>query len=175
MRNVLSFLPHISEEEIYVGIDQGLTEDLFQLKNDYANVSFYNFTPNPVGPYVIRNRLINLSDNELIFFQDSDDMPCSDRFERISDYMRKHDCQLCGSHELRLDYYNRTVQAVRFLTDVTAALKSGPWHSLLHPTSAITRKAFNECGKLSEVRIFGNDTKFLFNSFFYFEKYKEYK
>ncbi|MBB6501213.1 glycosyltransferase family A protein [Pedobacter cryoconitis] len=166
LRNALSFLPRTGEAEIFVGIDQGLTKDLFQLKNDYTDVSFYNFKPNPVGPYVIRNRLIDLSDNKLIFFQDSDDMPCSDRFERISDYMRNHDCQLCGSHELRLDYYNRTVQSVRFPLDVTSALNSGPWHSLLHPTSAITRKAFYECGRLSEERIFGNDTKFLLNSFF---------
>ncbi|MET4138982.1 hypothetical protein [Pedobacter sp. UYP1] len=46
------------------------------------------------------------------------------------------------------------------------ALDEGPRHSLLHPTSAITRNAFNLCGKLLEERVFGNDTKFLLHSYF---------
>lgn len=166
LRNVLAFLNHKDGIKIYVGIDQDVTEDLFQFKKKYANVFLYNFTPNPVGPYVIRNRLIDLSDNELVFFQDSDDMSCMDRFSVISDYMKENACQLCGSHELRLDYYDRTARSIRFPIDVSGSLDTGPWHSLLHPASAITRKAFYECGKLSEERIFGNDTKFLLNSFF---------
>ncbi|MBB5623586.1 hypothetical protein HDE69_004672 [Pedobacter cryoconitis] len=166
LRNALSFLNHVDGTEIYVGIDQEVTENLLRLKKNYPNVSFYSFTPNPVGPYVIRNRLIDLSDNELVFFQDSDDIPCADRFVRISDYMKENGCQLCGSHELRLDYYDRTARSIRFPINVSRALETGPWHSLLHPASAITRKAFYDCGKLSEERTFGNDTKFLLSSFF---------
>jgi len=172
LRNVLSFLTQAEEAKVYVGIDQGLTDELVKLTKDYAHVSFYSFMPNPVGPYVVRNRLIDLSDGELIFFQDSDDIPCSDRFERISDYIKESDCQLCGSHELSVDYYERTVRAIRFPIDVTAALNDGPWHALLHPASAITRRAFYDCGKLSEERTFGNDTKFLLNSFFILKSVK---
>jgi hypothetical protein len=166
LSSVLSFLNLIKGIKIYAGIDQDITEDILKLIRNFTKVSFYNFTPNPVGPYVVRNRLIDQSCNELIFFQDSDDIPCADRFTRISSYMKSNNCQLCGSHELRMDYYNRTVQAVRFPIDVIAALKSAPWHSLLHPSSAITRKAFYKCGTLSEERTFGNDTKFLLYSFF---------
>lgn len=172
LRNVLSFLKHSDKGKIYVGIDQEVTEDLLQLKKDYVHVYFYGFTPGPVGPYVVRNRLIEQSNDELIFFQDSDDISCADRFEHLSDYMKKSDCQLCGSHELSLDYYERTVRAIRFPIDVTAALNDGPWHSLLHPASAITRRAFYDCGKLSEERTFGNDTKFLLNSFFILKNIK---
>jgi hypothetical protein len=115
---------------------------------------------------VVRNRFIEQSCNDLVFFQDSDDTPSTDRFDKIATYMKSSGCQLCGSHELRLDYYNRTVQAIRFPLDVIAALKTGPWHSLLHPSSAIMRDAYYECGKLSEEQTFGNDTKFLLYSYF---------
>lgn len=87
--------------------------------------------------------------------------------------MKSSSCELCGSHELRIDYYTRTVRAVRFPIDVTEALKNAPWHPLLHPASAITRKAFYNCGTLSEERIFGNDTKFLLNSFFILKSIKK--
>jgi hypothetical protein len=75
-------------------------------------------------------------------------------------------CQLCGSHELRMDYFDRTVRAFRFPANVKTALAKEPGHPLLHPTSAITREAFYSCGRLSEERTFGNDTKFLLHSFF---------
>lgn len=74
--------------------------------------------------------------------------------------------QLCGSHELRMDYYSRTVLAVRFPVNVMEALTNAPWHAQLHPTTAITRNAFYACNKFSEERTFGNDTKFLLYSYF---------
>ena len=161
LKKVLYFLNQLDKIKVHVGIDQKVTEELIQLKEDYPHIPFYNFYPSPVGPYIIRNHLIIQSKEKVIFFQDSDDIPCADRFMRISNYMEKDNCQLCGSHELRMDYYTKTIRAIRFPMDVTAALRTEPWHSLLHPTSAITREGFYECGKLSEERIFGNDTKFL--------------
>jgi len=46
------------------------------------------------------------------------------------------------------------------------ALKNGPAHALLHPSSAISRDIFYACQKLSEDRIFANDTKFLYYCYF---------
>lgn len=166
LKHLLHFLEKINNIKTYIGIDQKLDYTLLKLKHRYNNMAFYNFSPAPVGPYVIRNHLINESKNELLFFQDSDDIPCADRFGRIAGFMSKTGCQLCGSHELRLDYFDRSVRAYRFPEDVLAALKNGPWHPLLHPSSAITRTAFELCGRLSEERTFGNDTKFLLHSFF---------
>jgi len=167
LRNALSFLDALKNLKIHVGIDQDITEVLSQIRKNYAHMSFYHFFPNPVGPYVIRNYLINQSTEKLIFYQDSDDIPCADRFEKIAYHMTQTACQLCGSHELRLDYFDRTVRAFRFPVNVYAALAKEPGHPLLHPTSAITRDAFYLCGRLSEERIFGNDTKFLLHSFFF--------
>lgn len=166
LRNVLNFLTPIKGTVGYVGIDQSIDIEIEKIKFNHPDILFYNFNPTPVGPYVIRNRLIDQGKSDLIFFQDSDDIPCADRFERISAFVKDNNCQLCGSHELRMDYYSRTIRAVRFPLDVIASLKSAPRHPLLHPASAIERKAFYECGKLSEERTFGNDTKFLLRSFF---------
>jgi len=167
LHKALISLTHIDGLSIHVGIDQDITEPLQLMMYEFPHVNFYSFTPNPVGPYVIRNRLIQSSSNELQFFHDSDDISCRDRFEKISKHMISNDSEYCGSHELRVDYYNRRLQGVRFPKDASQALASAPWFPLLHPTSAITRDAFYRCGTLSEERIFGNDTKFLLNSFFY--------
>lgn len=172
LKNVLHFLSHIKGIVQYVGIDQKIDERVAQIIKKNTKISFYNFSPSPVGPYVVRNTLIDQGKNELIFFQDSDDFPCSDRFEQISDFMYHNGCELCGSHELRMDYYTKTVLAVRFPIDVTGALKRDPWHPLLHPSSAIDRKSFYACNKLSQERTFGNDTKFLRYCYFIMKNIK---
>jgi len=166
LENILFFLNQLDHLHIYTGIDQDLTTDTLKLREKYSSIKFYNFSPDPVGPYVVRNYLIDESKNDLIFFQDSDDIPCADRFEKISAHMKNTGCQLCGSHELRIDYFNKTVRAHRFPINVRGALRATLCHPLLHPTSAITRNAFYSCGKLSEERAFGNDTKFLLHSYF---------
>ncbi|MGY0034567.1 glycosyltransferase family A protein [Pedobacter sp. NJ-S-72] len=172
LKNVLHYLSYIKGTAGYVGLDQIIDKEIAEIITNNRKISFYNFSPTPVGPYVIRNTLIDEGKNKLIYFQDSDDLPCADRFEIISNYMYDNDCELCGSHELRMDYYTKTVLAVRYPIDVTAALKDGPWHSLLHPASAIDRKIFYECNKLSQERTFGNDTKFLLYSFFIIKNIK---
>lgn len=164
--NLLYFLKQLNQLNIYVGLDQEVTKEIEELKQKYSDTLFYTFSPNPVGPYVIRNRLIDKSIDQLICFQDSDDIPCADRFERLSDYMIKTDCQLCGSHEVKMDYYTETIQAVRYPADVMVALEKGAGHSLLHPSSIMTRNAFYLGGKLSEEHCFGNDTKFLYHNYF---------
>jgi hypothetical protein len=150
---------------IYVGLDQDV-QDMADIQISFPSVNFYSFSPNPVGPYVIRNKLIEESSGNLLFFQDSDDIPCADRFSRLSNYMLDTGCELCGSHEVKMDYYTQTVRAVRYPSNVKNSLNEGHGHSLLHPSSGITRAAFFLCDKLSEERIFGNDTKFLYHSYF---------
>ena len=169
LANLLLFLDQLDELHISVGLDQEIGTEIEELKTTYSDTSFYSFDPHPVGPYVIRNKLIENSTDQLIYFQDSDDIPCADRFQQLSAYMLEQGCQLCGSHEIKLDYYTRTVQAIRYPRNVSGALAKSGGHSLLHPSSAITRNAFYLGGKLSEERIFGNDTKFLYHSYFVFD------
>lgn len=168
-RTLLKFLEPVSFINVYVGADQHIIRELSSLKRSYPHFSYFAFRPNPVGPYVVRNWLADQGEADLIFFQDSDDIPCGDRFERLADYMTSRSIPLCGSHEIKMDYFNRTVQAVRYPKDVIAALKTGPAHALLHPSSAIARGIFYACHKLSEDRIFANDTKFLYYCYFKLE------
>lgn len=172
LKSVLFFLDQITQIKISIGVDQQPTRDFIKLAANNSTASCYFFYPSPVGPYIVRNHLIKESDNNLIFFQDSDDIPCADRFEKISEFMLKDGCELCGSHELRLDYFDRTVRGVRYPVNVMSALEKNPAHALLHPTSAITREAFYLCNRLSEDRTFGNDTQFLLRSFFILKSIK---
>jgi hypothetical protein len=166
LEQMLFFLKHIENLNVYIGLDQDITEEIINIRRRFSSAFFYNFSPNPVGPYVIRNRLIEESSSNLLFFQDSDDIPCADRFNRLSQHMQDYDCELCGSHEIQMDYYTKSIRAIRYPANVTSSLKNGPGHSLLHPSSGITRDAFYLCDRLSEERIFGNDTKFLYHSYF---------
>lgn len=166
LQTVLYFLEKIGNLSTFVGIDQKRNRCVENIIHKYSSFNHYNFSPAPVGPYVIRNRLINQGNNNLVFFQDSDDIPCYDRFSTLGKYLEMMDCQMCGSHELRINYFKRAIQAVRFPIDVKAALKDEPLFPLLHPSSCITRQAFYSCGMLSEERKFGNDTKFLLYSYF---------
>lgn len=166
LESVLYFLNQFKGVNVHVGLDQKLNPAMRSLCAKYRHYQFYAFKPDPVGPYIIRNYLIEQSNNEMIFFQDSDDIPCADRFMHINAYMNSSGAELCGSHEVRLDYFDKTVRAYRFPLNVVSALSQGPTYSLLHSTSAIRRNSFYLCGKLSEERRYGNDTKFLLNSFF---------
>lgn len=166
LKDLLKFLADTENINVYLGADQPMFKELMTIKNQYPHISCYAFSPNPVGPYIIRNWLADQGDADFLFFQDSDDIPCADRFERLSTYMNNHSIPLCGSHEIKMDYFKRTVQAVRYPKDVVSALKNGPAHALLHPSSAIARGIFYACQKLSEDRIFANDTKFLYYCYF---------
>ena len=166
LKGLINFLPQLPQTQIMVGIDQEISNEMMRIRNSNPDIAFYNFEPHPVGPYVIRNRLIDQSHHHLIFFQDTDDIPCADRFDRLAHYMSENNCQFCGSYELRLDEYHREARAIRYPVNVVNALNAGPHHALLHPSSAITREAFHLAGKLSEERTFANDTKFLLRSYF---------
>lgn len=166
LANLLQYLQKIPKLNLFAGIDQPVVDEDLSILMQYQGVNFFLFKAEPLGPYVVRNQLINQGNSEFIFFQDSDDIPCADRFARLSNYMVEEDVQLCGSHEIRMDYFGRSVRAVRYPLDVMGALDHGPAYALLHPSSAIRRFDFYRCGKLSEEKRFAIDTKFLYYCYF---------
>lgn len=170
LRNLMLFLNKLKNINVFVGIDEPLIEQNFEFRSSYPNIPFYSFKPNPIGPYVIRNWLINEGRSDFVVFQDSDDIPCADRFEQLSSFMTKNSIPFCGSHEIRMNYFNKTVQAIRYPKDVTTLLRNGPANALLNASCAIKRDAFYYCNRLSEDRIFANDTKFLYYSYFKLNK-----
>lgn len=152
---------------IRVGLDIDTPAAYDNLIQEHPEVDFFRASPSPAGPFVIRQDLATRSPEPLLAFQDSDDLSCTDRFASLSDEMSSTHCDMIGSHELRVDESRRTVTAVRFPLDVSAALKTGPCHALLHATLMITRSAFFSAGGLSTDQIFASDTQFLLRAFFY--------
>lgn len=166
LQNLMHFLKNIKNINVFAGIDQPITGHNLKFSDTNPKAVFYSFKPNPLGPYVIRNWLVNQGKSAIIAFQDSDDIPCADRFQRLSEHMTNNKTPLCGSHEIKMDYFNRTIQAVRYPKNVNLALDKGPVHALLHPSSAILRETFYLCNRLSEDKLFANDSKFLYYCYF---------
>ena len=168
LATALGFLHHDGGPHpcIRVGLDVDYPEEYTKLATKYPKVEFFVARPAPVGPYVIRQELAHRSSEPVIVLHDSDDVSSSDRLEVLRKEMRRTDCDFVGSHELRVDEIEKEVAAIRFPLDVTAALRRGPGHSLLHATAMIGRSQFLAVGGLSTDQRVANDTQFLFRAYF---------
>lgn len=151
---------------VSVGLDGAIGPEYDALLQQHGGIDFFEFSPAPVGPYVIRQELIQRSTEPLLIFQDSDDYATWDRLSHLQNEIQATACDLAGSHEIRVDQISGRATAVRYPLDVNAALKSGPAHALLHGTSAVSRNAFFRAGGLSTDQRFGSDTQFLLRAYF---------
>lgn len=131
------------------------------------NIRVYKNSPLDVGPYLGRHHSILQSEQEYIFFQDSDDISTSDRFEHQLNYLLINNLDMVGSHELRIDQFSKTIKIIRFPIDVSAALDKQASHPLFHPTSLVKRSKYLESLGFSLNRKFGSDTQFLLRAHFY--------
>jgi hypothetical protein len=156
-----------SRLQIRIGLDVKDSREYRALRREYPAVEFFRCNPVPVGPYVIRQALADRSTEALLTLQDSDDIPCSDRFQTLAAHLASSGCDMIGSHELRVDEIRREVVVMRFPLDVIASLHHGPSHAFLHATCMIRRKAFLAAGGLSTNQLVANDTQFLMRAFFY--------
>ena len=152
---------------IFIGLDSYtpkclLETQLLQLPKHH----FYGFIGELYGPYYIDQYLIRQGNGEIIFFQDSDDISCSNRFSMIANTFSSTKAEYIGSHEIRLDEINKCVSLFRFPLDVNKAFVGKPGHALLHPTSAILRRKYEEVGGFSTDRRFGLDYEFLLRAYF---------
>jgi hypothetical protein len=149
-----------------VGLDVGDSAKYGAFAEENPGVEFFDFSPAPVGPYVIRQELAERSPEPLLTLQDSDDLSCYDRFAALGDALAQTGCGIVGSHELCLDEIRWLVQPVRFPLDCSAALAIRANHALLHATLMTHRSAFFNAGGLSTHLIIANDTQFLLRAFF---------
>jgi hypothetical protein len=130
-------------------------------KDDYpaigANVKLYLNDPIGSGPYLARHYSIEATDKEYIFFQDSDDIPTTDRFAIQLEEMRSRGLDMIGSHELRVDQFARCLLMIRFPLDANTAFESYAYQPLFHPTALITRSAYMQTKGFSTDQKFGYD------------------
>ena len=129
-------------------------------------VAFYTAEPHHVGPYVLRELLINQCSQGVITFVDSDDISCTDRLNRLLVALGG-ERKMVGSHELRFDTIDKKLRAIRYPLDVSEALKQSPGFPLLHSTAALSLQDFKRIGGYATDRRFANDTQFLLRSYFF--------
>ena len=159
-------VPMPSLRLIQAPVFHGYTFSAWVEFEENPGVEFFDFSPAPVGPYVIRQELAERSPEPLLTLQDSDDLSCYDRFAALGDALAQTGCGIVGSHELCLDEIRWLVQPVRFPLDCSAALAIRANHALLHATLMTHRSAFFNAGGLSTHLIIANDTQFLLRAFF---------
>jgi hypothetical protein len=163
-----------SQVKVRVGLDVDDVGEYRSLSEVFPAVEFYGVDKAPVGPYVIRQRLIDLSTEHFIVFHDSDDISCHDRFARQTVELTDTHVEAAGSHELRVDELTGTVEVYRFPLDATAALalpgsteqNDRANEPLLHPTLTMLRSGFLAAGGFSTNRKIANDTQFMLRAYF---------
>lgn len=151
---------------VRVGLDEEDLTPYRDLRRQARGVTFFQVSPAPAGLFVIRQRLIESTPEDLFFLQDSDDMSCSDRFAAQIGELHHTGCDLLGCHELRVDELNETVEAFRLPLDVQEALHAGYSHSLLNGTVVGSRKAVLAAGGYSTDQRLANDTQFTLRAYF---------
>jgi glycosyltransferase involved in cell wall biosynthesis len=144
---------------------QKFNADSFGQIND--RVTVYANNPGNVGPYCARHYSIINTNKDYIFFQDSDDIPVNTRFAKQIKEMEKRNLDMVGSHELRIDQFERQIAIIRYPLDVSEALKHGSFHPLFHPTALISKDAYIRTGGFSTDLRFGYDSQFLIRSHFF--------
>ncbi|MBL3659037.1 hypothetical protein [Fulvivirga sediminis] len=156
-----------NRQNILVGFDEYKEDTDHQLVSHWgAEVSFYQANPPNVGPYVIRESLINKCDRGLLTFVDSDDLSCTDRLNVLAGSLNEQ-IRMVGSHELRFDVINKHIRAIRYPLNVSEALDIHTGFPLLHSTALMYLEDFERVGGYSTNRKFANDTQFLLRSYFY--------
>jgi hypothetical protein len=159
---------------VRVGLDLEDLSDYGDLIENFPEVEFYRVDGAPVGPYVIRQNLIDRSNESLIVFHDSDDISCADRIAIQAAEVGSGQVEVVGSHELRLDELAGTVEVYRFPLDASAALalpgsterNDRANEPLLHPTLTMLRTGFVKAGGFSTNRKIANDTQFMLRAYF---------
>jgi glycosyltransferase involved in cell wall biosynthesis len=116
-------LDSIQGAEILVGVD-GCQETFDHLKNR-SDIRLF-FFPENVGPYIIKNTLINQASNEHILFFDSDDVLAEGVIDRIDEKLAINDY-------IRLNYvnfYNKIDDKGNKMNDAVIAIKRHVFNSL---------------------------------------------
>jgi hypothetical protein len=96
----------------------------------------------------VRQALVELSTEDLILFQDSDDVPCSDRGNVLRNALADQKADMVGSHELEVNEIDCSVRIYRFPIDVTGVLavastsgvSDNALEPFLHATALVKRE-----------------------------------
>lgn len=146
---------------VSLGFDEAILESHLRLVKEYPDVDFFGVEPEGGGPYVLRHFLGTGATEDLVIFQDSDDLPTVERFDVLRRAMLRSDADVLGAQELRVEEYRERVRAVRYALDVNRALSISLGNPQLHPGTAVRTESLRKAGGFSTVRRFASDREFL--------------
>jgi hypothetical protein len=160
--------------KVTIGLDVDDIDEYRSVSQSFQDFKFYHVAPTPAGPYVVRQKLIDHSAEDILVFQDSDDISCYDRLVVQYAEMHRTKADLIGCHQIRVDEINKCVEAFRFPLDISAALSvqnSVPLtyqaqEPLLHATAMTIREGLIDAGGFSTDQKIANDTQFMLRAYF---------
>ncbi|MCU6502446.1 glycosyltransferase [Rugamonas sp. A1-17] len=115
-----------------------------------------------VGPYRIKNRMIEACSAPYIAFQDADDYSFRARLSRQLAAMERGGAGLVGCSALIVDE-SGSYAGVRLMPPLANPfLRWGKSYAGLHPTSLVRREVFAEVGAFDGTTTIGADSDFLF-------------
>lgn len=150
--------------DVQVCFDEPLEAEHAALVARHPEVTFSRVEPPGTGPYLPRHVLGMGSTSELILWQDSDDVPCSDRWTGLLRGLRAHEADMVGSHELEIDEMEEVVRARRAPLDANAAFERGPGWILLFPNLLMRSEALRRVGGFMTSLRFGADAQFVWRA-----------
>lgn len=116
-------LESIHGAEILVGVDD-CEETLDHLK-DRSDIRLFYFTKN-VGPYVIKNTLVDEASNDHILFFDSDDILIEGIIEKVDELLNKTDYVKLKY----IDFYNKPLSVGHMMSDAVIAIRRSVFNSM---------------------------------------------
>lgn len=149
--------------KLLVGVDEFWGEEHRKFAETFQDCYWYRSLSPSSGPYIVKNFLAKVAEAPYLCFQDSDDVPCTNRLSLLSLLVGKEGVAMGGSHEIRFNVITRSVNAVRYPLDVNSCFAHGGGTSpFLHGTGMILRRAFIDAGCFSTEYRFSMDTHFLY-------------
>lgn len=148
-----------------VGFDQPPPIDMSSLAWP-ESVRLLAFSPEPVGPYVVRQHCALTSSCDFLAMQDSDDLSAISRLSRQLAHLHQTNADIVGCHELRIDERTGSVRAHRYPLDANAALSSRLGYVCLMGAMLIRTQALRSMGGFSTARRIASDTQFLWRAHF---------
>jgi glycosyltransferase involved in cell wall biosynthesis len=134
----------------------------------FPSVTFLRMR-NTVGPYVINNMLLKLTQSGYVAFQDADDWSHPNRFEIQMEYLHHHKLDGCGAWSTHLDIYGDVIGYETLPARITSNVLRNYRYPLRHPSGMYFRYLFDDLKGFDNGTIFGADSEFIFRSSLTFE------
>lgn len=151
--------------------DESISEEHVKIIQRHQNIAFFHTQPTHSGPFIPRQHICLNAQSDYIIFQDTDDVPTTDRIQSFQKFVSKNPVDLVGSHEVRLDEFNQKVVVVRYPLDPYYALSvNKDAYVLCQSHSMVSKNTVVKSGGFSTKRKFGYGPQFVLRFYFYSRK-----